>query len=535
MERLRELRGMREHMRKKGGTLFATLAVASAVCFSGVAVQAEETGAEVQTEAVQTVEQEAQSEQGEIRMISPVNYSQNGVDYCYTGPCLYEIVFNGKSVSLTKSMPAIQLHDIMMVPLKESIENEQVAGTVVASGSGMTVKRGSYTIYYEEGKSQITVNGENIGIEAAPERLTYHGNEYFMVPAETLFSYLGAETVEINEEKQKLTVKKTKGTFLLYEPSLEIEGNNSLKKVSVVNRGNKELVAITCDKTPAVSVSSTKTKVIITMKNVTSGEPFVQSVLDSTYAKKVKVEKSGTNTKVTVTKKSGVDFICQYGSGHVYLFLNATPIRIAVDCGHGSYTPGKRTPKLPWGLDFDGDGINELRRGQTMKEHQANVGVGKSLASELERLGFKVYRSAFGSADISLSGRQRNIKNFGAKYSISVHFNAAGSGSRFNAANGVEVYYHSTYGKYSKAFAQKVVNEIAKGTRQINRGAKRANLALCNTPHLGTQASILVECSFMTNKREVKSMMGKTSYWRETGTEIAKAVCAYSGVNYLEK
>ena len=124
---------------------------------------------------------------------------------------------------------------------------------------------------------------------------------------------------------------------------------------------------------------------------------------------------------------------------------------------------------------------------------------------------------------------------FGAKYSISVHFNAAGSGSRFNAANGVEVYYHSTYGKYSKAFAQKVVNEIAKGTRQINRGAKRANLALCNTPHLGTQASILVECSFMTNKREVKSMMGKTSYWRETGTEIAKAVCAYSGVNYLEK
>ena len=170
-----------------------------------------------------------------------------------------------------------------------------------------------------------------------------------------------------------------------------------------------------------------------------------------------------------------------------------------------------------------------------MKEHQANVGVGKYLASELERLGFKVYRSAFGSTDVSLSGRQHNIKNFKAKYSISVHFNAAGSGQTFNSANGVEVYYHSQYGKSSRTMAQKVVNEMAKGTRQINRGAKGAKLALCNTKSMGTQASILVECAFMTNKREVKNMMGKSSYWRGTGAEIAKAVCSFSGVNYLEK
>lgn len=522
-------------MRKNGVTLFAVLAVLSAACFSGVAAQAEETNVEIQTEVPQTAEPEAQSEYGKITMISPINYSQNGVEYSYTGPCLYEIVFNGKQVSLTKSMPGIQLQDVMMVPLKESVENAQVSGSVVASENKMTVKRGAYTLCYEEGNNYITVNGKTMGIEAAPEKLTYNGCEYFMVPAETLFSYLGAETVEVDEEKQRLIVKKTKGTFLLWEPSMVAGAKNSLKKVKVVNRGTKELVAFTCEKTPNISVTSTKTKITITMKSVSSGEEFVQSVLDSTYAKKVKVEKSGGNLKVTITKKSGVDYISQYGSGQVYIFLNATPIRIAVDCGHGSNTPGKRTPKLPWGLDFDGDGIFEIKKGQTMKEHQANIGVGKCLASELERLGFKVYRSAFGSADISLSARQRNIKNFKAKYSISVHFNAAGSGNSFHAANGVEVYYHSQYGKTSKTMAQKVVKEMAKGTRQINRGAKGANLALCNTKNLGTQASILVECAFMTNKREVKNMMGKASYWRETGSEIAKAVCAFSGVNYIEK
>lgn len=521
-------------MRKKGVTLFAVAAM-SAICISGVVAQAEETGMEEQPEVVQTSEPQSQSESSDITLISPVNYSQNGVDYSYGGTCIFDIVFNGKTVSLADSMPGIKLHDIMMVPLKETVENEQVNGTIVTSGSGMIVKRGAYTIYYEEGKQQIVVNGEEIGLEAVPERVTHNGYEYFMVPAETLFSYLGAEIVEINDEEQKLIVKKTKGTFFLYEPSIVSEESNYLKKISVVNRGSKELVAITCEKTPIVSVSSGKTKVIITMKNVSGAEELSQSILDSKYAKKIEIKKSGVNVKVIVTKKSGIDFISQYGSGHIYLFFNVKPIRIAVDCGHGAYTPGKRTPKLPWGLDFDGDGSKELRKGQTMKEHQANVGVGKSLASELERLGFKVYRSAFGSADISLSQRQRNIRNFGAKYSVSVHFNAAGSGSRFNSANGVEVYYHSTYGKSSKEFAQKVVNEMAKGTRQMNRGAKGANLAMCNIPHLGTKASILVECCFMTNKREVKNMMGKASYWRETGAEIAKAICAYSGVNYLEK
>lgn len=522
-------------MRKNRVTLLAVLAVLSAACFSGVTAQAEENVVDDQTQVVQTAEPESETEYGKITMISPVNYSQNGVEYSYTGNCVYQIVYNGKTVSFTNSMPGINLHDVMMVPLKETLENEQIGGSVAASETGMTVKRGAYTLCYQEGSNTITVNGETTEIEAAPEKVTYQGNEYFMVPAETLFYYLGAETVEVNEEKQKITVTKKKGTYLLFKPSLTENAKNSLQKVTVSNRGTKELIAITCEKTPTVSVNSTKTKVTVTMRNVSSGEEFAQSILDSTYAKKVEVKKSGSNIKVIITKKSGIDFISQYGNGHVYVFLNATPIRIAVDCGHGAYTPGKRTPRLPWGLDFNGDGRYELRKGQTMKEHQANVGVGKYLASELERLGFKVYRSAFGSTDVSLSARQRNIKNFRAKYSISVHFNAAGSGSSFNSANGVEVYYHSQSGSASRNMAKKVVNMMAKGTRQTNRGAKGARLALCNNASLGTKASVLVECAFMTNKREVKEMMGKASYWRETGTEIAKAVCAFSGVNYLEK
>jgi len=76
---------------------------------------------------------------------------------------------------------------------------------------------------------------------------------------------------------------------------------------------------------------------------------------------------------------------------------------------------------------------------------------------------------------------------------------------------------------------------MAKGTKQINRGAKKMPLAMCNTYAMGTKASILVECAFMTNLHEAKTMMGNSKYWKETGKEIAKGVCSYSGISYFDE
>ena len=37
-------------------------------------------------------------------------------------------------------------------------------------------------------------------------------------------------------------------------------------------------------------------------------------------------------------------------------------IKIAVDAGHGSNTPGKRTPPMPKNIDFEADGVIDVKR-----------------------------------------------------------------------------------------------------------------------------------------------------------------------------
>lgn len=50
-------------------------------------------------------------------------------------------------------------------------------------------------------------------------------------------------------------------------------------------------------------------------------------------------------------------------------------MRIAVDAGHGSNTVGKRTPPMPVDIDFNGDGIIDVKKGDSIREHIANTGV----------------------------------------------------------------------------------------------------------------------------------------------------------------
>lgn len=210
--------------------------------------------------------------------------------------------------------------------------------------------------------------------------------------------------------------------------------------------------------------------------------------------------------------------------------------KIAVDVGHGAYTPGKRTPGLLESLDFNKDGIIDAKKGTQIREHTANVGVGNYAVAALERCGFEVYKSGFGSYDTPLTTRQNNIRNAKSDYSISIHFDAAGSGSSFNSASGIGVYSHanSTNAKNSYSLAKAILNTTKGGTVQKNRGINREHtFAMCNANAMGTKASILLECAFMTNWHEVKTMMANTAYWEETGEEIAKGFCNYLGVEYI--
>lgn len=196
-------------------------------------------------------------------------------------------------------------------------------------------------------------------------------------------------------------------------------------------------------------------------------------------------------------------------------------MKIAIDSGHGSNTAGKRTPS-------------------GYREHWFNTAVCVELAKILAERGFDIVRTGWNDenskddADTPLSTRQKIIKDAKCDISVSVHYNACGDGKSYNNAQGIETLIHTTYRNDSKALADKVQKHLVQGTKQTNRGVKVGSLSMVNCRRLGTKASILVECGFMTNKYEEELMMSQ-AFVDENAKEIADGVCEYLDVDYVSE
>lgn len=194
-------------------------------------------------------------------------------------------------------------------------------------------------------------------------------------------------------------------------------------------------------------------------------------------------------------------------------------IKVAVDAGHGSNTAGKRTP----------DGY---------KEHYANVKVANYFAQAMDRCGVKYIKTGWNDdnatddTDTGLSSRQAQIKNAKCDYSISFHFNASGDGKTYNSAEGIETLYHDKYVGDSKKLATCIQKYLIQGTQQKNRGVKQQSLSMCNCYKMNTKASVLIECAFMTNKREAE-LMKSDAFCKECAEETAKGFCEYVGIKYV--
>lgn len=194
-------------------------------------------------------------------------------------------------------------------------------------------------------------------------------------------------------------------------------------------------------------------------------------------------------------------------------------IKIAIDAGHGSQTAGKRTP----------DGY---------REHWINVKCAYYCEQALQRCGFSTVRIGWddtdgtNDSDMSLTNRQKAVKASKCNASISFHANAYGSD--WNSANGVETFFHSTASKAANSakLAKLVQNRLLEGTKQTNRGVKSSALAMCNASAMGTDASVLVEVGFMTNKTEA-DLMKTDAFCKEQGEEVAKALCDFYNSLYL--
>lgn len=215
--------------------------------------------------------------------------------------------------------------------------------------------------------------------------------------------------------------------------------------------------------------------------------------------------------------------------------------KIAIDAGHGSNTPGKRTPPFTKAVDINGDKIIDIKKGEQYLEHYANVGVAELLYNKLLQRGYSVIRTGWNDTngkddpDEALSSRQNKIKKAKCDLSISIHFNAYGDGKKFNSVKGVSVYIHSLYPEDSSKFAEYVLKELQKGTSQTNRGIHSNRLSLCNCKTMETKASILCELAFMTNKYEAMELMANSTFWEECAEEIADGVDRYCNCHKTEK
>lgn len=200
---------------------------------------------------------------------------------------------------------------------------------------------------------------------------------------------------------------------------------------------------------------------------------------------------------------------------------NTVKCKMAIDAGHGSDTAGKRTP----------DGY---------REHWANVKVASYFAKAMERCGVSYIKTGWNDnnsaddVDISLSDRQNAIKSANCDYSISFHFNAFGDGKTYNSAQGIETLISNKAPGDSKRMADCIQAQLIKGTKQNDRGVKTQSLAICNCSVMGTKASVLVECGFMTNKYEA-DLMKSDAFCLECAEEAAKGFCEYAGIKYIEK
>jgi len=189
---------------------------------------------------------------------------------------------------------------------------------------------------------------------------------------------------------------------------------------------------------------------------------------------------------------------------------------IAIDDGHGMETPGKRTPKF--------------EDGSFMKENEFNKRVAELLNEHLIRCGFKTVMVAPTDVDTPLAERVKTANNAKADFYISIHANAAGDGNTFNNGKGIETFYNP--GSINGEKAAKIIHRhLLNGTKLVDRGVKSTSFYVLKNTKM---PAVLVECGFMTNYEEAL-LLKSESYRAECAEELAKGICEYFGIAYVER
>lgn len=179
-------------------------------------------------------------------------------------------------------------------------------------------------------------------------------------------------------------------------------------------------------------------------------------------------------------------------------------MKIILDAGHGLNTPGKRTPD------------------DSMREFEFNSDVAAIAKELLEAydLQIRFAHDPSGKVDISLSDRCKKANTWKADVYISIHANAAGSGSGWSSAEGIETYVYTNASCEALTLAANIQNQLIRETCRKNRGVKRANFQVLRETKM---PAILVECGFMTNEEEAV-LLKSDDYRRKCAEAIVKGI-----------
>lgn len=188
--------------------------------------------------------------------------------------------------------------------------------------------------------------------------------------------------------------------------------------------------------------------------------------------------------------------------------------KIALDAGHGLYTPGKRC-------------LKKLDKRET-REWIINDRVTDALELYLKMAGHSVLRVDDwddGHTDVTLNDRVRKANNWKADAYISVHHNAGINGG---SGGGTVVYVSKGCQAKSIQLQDAVYKRvIVRGKLKGNRsdGTLSANFYVIRKTKM---PAILIECGFMDSAVDIKHILD-TDWSEQVGLGIAEGVCEVFG------
>nr|WP_302416967.1 N-acetylmuramoyl-L-alanine amidase [uncultured Romboutsia sp.] len=212
---------------------------------------------------------------------------------------------------------------------------------------------------------------------------------------------------------------------------------------------------------------------------------------------------------------------------------------VAIDAGHGMHTEGKQSVPMSKNLYIDNKLVRE--KGKIIKENEWNRGVSEYLSAALKRCGIDTMFTAdmTGKTDIPLSTRANTANKKGADILISNHYNAIGNCDTWQSrVKGLLVLRTKNASSKSIKLGKLAAKHLEKDidyeySYGLMRDVDMSGFTLAILRQT-TMPAILIEYGFMDYEKEAKLMLDK-KHQEKCAEAVAKAVCEYFGVTYIEK